>query len=109
MDINWMKNLEDNSYSKALRIFGWVYIGLGVIGSFVIGNTFQTYYGDFNFALFLASLFIAGLFGALILGLAEIIRLLNDNRRLLASIAQGNDLNPANNIAKSIDEELPEI
>ena len=109
MDFNWMKNKVDNSYSNALKVFGWIYIVFGVIGAFVIGYTSPTYYGGFNYAMFFATLFSVGIFGIILLGLAEIIKILNDNRLILASIAQGNNLDSENNNVKPIEEELPEI
>lgn len=109
MDFNWMKSQEKNSYSDALRIFGWIYIFLGLIGALVLGNTFKTYYGEFNLPIFLGVIFGVGLFGVLILGLAEIVRLLNDNRRLLAVIASGDLKTNANNSNDTVDDELPEL
>ncbi len=108
MNFNWMKKQVDNSYSSALRIIGWIYIVLGAIGAVVLGNTFPGYYYDFNFLVFFATLFGVGLFGALVLGLAEIIRLLNDNRRLLATVV-GKDLDSNGNYNFDTIDELPEL
>ena len=110
IDFNKMKNKSDNFYSKALFIIGWGIIVLGVIGSFVLGNTYTDYYGDFNGALFLVGLISTAMSGFLILGLAELISIQNDNRRLLASLAQeGGKMPTDNSNSSSIAEELPEI
>ncbi len=108
MDFNAMKKKEDNIYSVSLFIMGFIYIILGVIGAFVLGDKFETRYGDFNLAVFSAALFCVLLFAALILGLAEIIRILNDNRRLLATIAC-KETDPADNNNIDMGDELPEL
>ena len=109
MDLNKMKNKSDNFYSQALFIIGWGVIVLGVIGSIVLGNTYS-YYGDFNFAIFLVGVISTAISGFLVLGMAEVISILNDNRRLLAAMTQ-NAENPATNSSASnaIAEELPEL
>ena len=111
MDLNKIKNKSDNFYSKALFFIGWGVIVLGVIGSIVLGNTYTTYYGDFNFALFLVGVISTAMSGFLILGMAEIISILNDNRRLMATMTQNSE-NPStgtNSSTNSIADELPEL
>ena len=110
MDLNKIKNKSDNFYSKALFVLGWIIIVLGVIGSFVLGSSTAGYYSDFNGTVFFAGLFTTAISGFLILGLAEIISILNDNRRLLAAMTQNNEVPSGSNAAvNSIAEELPEI
>ena len=92
MDLNKIKNKSDNFYSQALFFIGWGIIVLGVIGSIVLGNTYTTYYGDFNFAIFLVGVISTAMSGFVILGLAEVISILNDNRRLLATMTQNNEI-----------------
>lgn len=111
MDLNKIKNKSDNVYSQALFFIGWGVIVLGVIGSVVLGKTYTNYYGEFNFAIFLVGVISTVMSGFLILGLAEIINVLNDNRRLLATLTQNNEFTQGSGIsvAKSIAEELPEL
>jgi len=106
MDLNKIKNKSDNFYSQALFALGWVIIILGTIGSLVISSD---YYGDFNGTIFFICIFSTAISGFLILGLAEIISLLNDNRRLLAAMTQNTDNQTGSGAAASIAEELPEI
>jgi len=106
MDFNKMKNKSDNFYSQALFVLGWVIIVLGVIGSFVLGS--DSY--EFNGTIFFIGLFSTAISGFLILGLAEIISILNDNRRLLASIAQGGGVTSGDSPnASTLVDQLPEI
>ena len=111
MDLNKIKNKSDNFYSQALFFIGWGVIVLGVIGSIALGNTYTTYYDEFNFVIFLVGLISTIMSGFLILGLADVISIVNDNRRLLATLTQSNEITQGSNknIAKSIAEELPEL
>ena len=88
MDLNKLYNKNNNIYSKVLFVLGCLVTGGGVLSSFILGSATATYYDDFNWTVFFAVLFAAAISGFTILGLAEIINILNDNRRLLASIAQ---------------------
>lgn len=111
MDLNKIKNKSDNFYSQALFAIGWGVIVLGVIGSIVLGSTYTTYYGDFNNAIFLVGVISTAVSGFLILGLAEVISISNDNRRLLATLTQNDEIAQGSNksVVKSIAEELPEL
>jgi len=112
MDLNKIKNKSDNFYSQALFGLGWVVIVLGIIGSFVLATSYSSYYSDFNGTVFFIGLFSTAFTGFLILGLAEIISILNDNRRLLAAMTQNVDKPSIGNdsaMNNSIAEELPEI
>jgi len=105
MDLNKIKNKSDNFYSKALFVLGWIIIGLGTIGSFVIASSSY----EFSGTIFFACILSVALAGFLILGLAEIISILNDNRRLLAAMTQGNVASSPGSARNSIAEELPEL
>lgn len=111
MDLNKIKNKSDNFYSQALFFIGWGIVVLGVIGSIVLGSTYADYYGEFNFALFIVGVISTAMSGFLVLGLAEVISILNDNRRLLATLTQNNDISQGSSksATKSIAEELPEL
>ena len=111
MDLTKIKNKSDNFYSQALFFIGWIVIVLCVVGSIVLGNTYADYYEDFNFALFLVGIITTAMSGFLILGLAEVISIMNDNRRLLATLTQNNESaqGSGKSVAKSIAEELPEL
>ena len=112
MDLNKIKNKSDNFYSQAFFFIGWGTIVLGVIGSIVLGKTYNTtYYGDFNFTIFLVGVISTAISGFVILGLAEIISILNDNRRLLATMTQNNEITAGStgSIESSIAQELPEL
>ena len=112
MDLNKIKNKSDNFYSQALFIIGWGIVALGAIGSIVLGRTYTDYSGEFNFAIFLVGIFSTAMSGFLVLGLGEVISILNDNRRLLAAMTQNSDKPSAGKdsaLNNSIAEELPEI
>lgn len=111
MDLNKLKNKSDNFFSKALSVLGWLIMALGVIGSIILGSSTASYYDDFNVIVFLIGIFSTAISSFLILGLAEIISILNDNRRLLAAMNQTSEGSNISNdsIASSIVEELPEI
>ena len=110
MDLNNIKNKSDNFYSKALFFIGWGIVVLGVIGSFVLGSSYSGY-EEFNYALFLVGIISTAMSGFLVLGLAEVINILNDNRRLLATMMQNNEImaDSTESIESSIADELPEL
>ena len=111
MDLNKIKNKSYNSYSQVLFFIGWVIIILGVIGSIVLGKTFTTHYGDFNFAVFLIGVILTAMSGFVIIGLAEVISILNDNRRLLATMTLNTEIAAESSVSieSSIAQELPEL
>ena len=104
-------NKKENFYAKVLLIMGWVIIILGLIGSIVLGNTFLDRNYNFNFLVFLYSALSCAVFGFLVLGLAEIVRILHDNNMLLTTISNNNIETPKSLVSSSntIIEELPEI
>lgn len=101
MDLNKIKNNSDNFYSKALFYLGWTIMGLGVLGSIILGS-------EYDGVMFFVGIFSTAISGFMILGLGEIINILNDNRRLLAAMTQNTDSSVGPNTA-SIADELPEI
>lgn len=106
MDFKRMKNKSDIFYSQALFVLGWIIIGLGTIGS--IGLAISAY--DYKGTILFVGLLSTAISGFLILGLAEIINILNDNRRLLATMTQNNEIiGGESSVAKSIADELPEL
>lgn len=106
MDFNKLKNKSDNFYSQALTVLGWIVLVLGFIGSMVLASNSYEY----GTTIFFTGLLTTAISGFIILGLSEIISILNDNRRLLASIAQGGSSNPADaSNAYGISDQLPEI
>ena len=109
MDLNKIKNKSDNFYSQALFTLGWIILVLGGIGSIVLGASTAEYYDEFNIAVFFVAALSTAVSGFLILGLAEVISILNDNRRLLAAMTQNTDDPTGSNAAAAIAEELPEI
>ena len=113
VDFNKMKD-SDNAYAKALFIVGWGIIVLGVIGSIILATSFGSYDysgygGGFNGALFLVGLVSTAVSGTVILGLGEAIRILDDNRRLLAKSIQTEDGIPGDSKTGVYDSQLPEI
>lgn len=106
MDLNKLKNKSDNLYSQALFALGWLIVGLGIIGSFFLASASY----DFNGTIFFIGLLSSALSGFLILGIAEIINILNDNRRLLAAMTHNSEMTAGTDtVSKDIAEELPEI
>lgn len=89
------KASRDNSVATALYYLGWVVIVAGTIGAFGLISII----GDF----FIAFLFASLVSGTLILGIAEIIFILDDSRRRLYLLTESKSDNEAE------PEKLPEL
>lgn len=101
---------SDNTYAGALRFMGWAVIVLGLIGAYTLGSTYTTYYGDFNSSIFIIGAVSSIMSGLLILGIAEIVRILHDSRHYLSIIAGiGSEPNNVSANMNTISEELPEL
>ena len=99
-----------NTFARLLFIAAIAVIILGFIGSIVLGKAYG-YYG-FNVGLFFGGLVSTLITGFIILGLAEMVNILDENRNLLKKIADSNTgvTNVSNNSnANTISSQLPEI
>lgn len=83
VDLNQFKSTSNNFYSKVLYYIGWGIVILGTIGSLVLAS--DSYQG--GFIIFLIGFLTSLLSGFIILGLSEIINILDDNRKLLTSMS----------------------
>ena len=75
-----------NPYTRALNVIGFTTLFVGIIGSFYLGDLFSIGW-DFNYGVFLAGAFASTCTCVLMLGLGEIINILDDNRNFLRKIA----------------------
>ena len=86
IDLNKFKSKSSNLYAKVLYYIGWGTVILGTIGSINLAS--EAYNGTIFLIGFLTSL----ISGFLILGISEIINILDENRKLLSSM-MSNDVN----------------
>ncbi len=109
MDLNKIRNTGENKYSKALINLGWVEIACGIFNSFLLFIYFSSIgaTGGMEIMVFLVCLGATAMAGLSFFGLAEVITILHDSRRLLAEMVQNN--NVVDGSAGSIDEELPDL
>lgn len=80
--------MPENKIAKALRIIGYVIIGGGIIGSFILGEklgTTETYgyhytYSEvvFNWTVTLTGIFSSVVSGSLFIGFSEVIKILHN-------------------------------
>ena len=99
-----------NTFARLLFIAAIAVIILGFIGSIVLGKAYG-YYG-FNVVRFFGGLVSTLITGFIILGLAEMVNILDENRSLLRKIADSNTgvTNISNNSnVNTISSQLPEI
>lgn len=75
-----------NPYTRGLNVIGFTTLFVGIIGSFYLGDLFSIGW-DFNYGVFLAGAFASTFTCVLLLGLGEIINILDDNRIFLRKIA----------------------
>jgi len=95
---NTWASSPENSIGTALKISGFIYIGLAVIGGFIVGAATATsdgYYGTvYNWGAAIVMMFAGSLAGLLIAGIGEIILLLQgSNDKLIAMIRMTDDKN----------------
>ena len=75
-----------NPYTRALNVIGFTTLFVGIISSFYLGDLFSIGW-DFNYGVFIAGAFASTCTCVLMLGLGEIINILDDNRNFLRKIA----------------------
>lgn len=109
-----MKKDNKNVYAVALKIIGGSIIILGIIGSLILGDAFKIQYGvnyvfyKYNYYLMTAGIFSSVITGVLIMGMGELIQLIDKTSTDIKSILlcmkykENNDYNTEN-------EELPEL
>ncbi|MBR5996155.1 MAG: hypothetical protein IK026_06230 [Eubacteriaceae bacterium] len=109
MDLNKIRNTGENIYSKALIYLGWVVIACGIFDSFWLVVYFSSIRatGGTVIMVFLVCLGATAMSGLSFFGLAEVITILHDSRRLLAEMVQNNNVEDGS--AGNIDEELPDL
>ncbi len=95
-----MKN-DMNIYSQALIVVGWLVLVVGVIGSIFLGDSMRTGW-EYNTSICIAGILCSGIFALLLLGLGEIINILDDNRKFLKKLA-----NPPE--VSAPEDELPDL
>ncbi len=83
-----------NPIGTALKICGFIYIGLAVIWGFIVGES-GSYCGEaFNWSVALPTIFVGSVAGLLIAGIGEIILLLQgSNDKLIAMIRMTEEKN----------------
>ena len=75
-----------NPYTRALNVIGFTTLFVGIISSFYLGDLFSIGW-DFNYGVFIAGAFASTCTCVLMLGLGEIINILDDCRNHLRKIA----------------------
>lgn len=75
-----------NSYASALNLTGWLILVIGLIGSFYLGDVFSIEW-NYNYGVLLAGALSSTCAGVLLLGLGEIIKILDDSRNHIRKIA----------------------
>ncbi len=109
----------ENKISKTIRICGGIVLIAGIIGSFFLGMVFPVVtYGEleylrieesYNWGLTLSVLASSILTGLLFLGIAEIIRLLDNAVKILGDFQLGNGKTGIDNVLKDIESNLPKL
>lgn len=71
-----------NFYSKALKVIGWIVLIAGVIGSVMLGDQFRIKW-SYNYGVCAAGIISSVILAFILLGVGEIINILEDNRSYL--------------------------
>ena len=90
-----------NKYSNLLFIVGGITLVAGVFGSFALGGALSIGW-EFNTSVFVAGTFGSVVLASILLGLGEIINILDDSRNLLKKLID----KPEDSVPN---DELPEI
>lgn len=72
----------DNKIGSALKTIGWLILAVGSVGAFAIGGMGS------SLILFLACVFVSVIFGLFMVGIGEIVCILDDNRKYLSILTK---------------------
>ena len=101
---------DENKYAIALSIMGWIIMVGGVIGAGVLGSEYRANYWSYNWTVFWVAALSSVMSGLLVLGIAEIIKILHDSRKYLRKLAQEPSITSNRNSNTGVESsELPDI
>lgn len=109
-----MKKANKNVYASALKIIGGIVIIFGIIGSMILGDAFKIQHGvtyifyEYNYYLMTVGVLSSVITGALIMGMGELIQLIDKTSTDINGIllcVKGKE----NNDYSVENEELPEL